>query len=111
MDDPTHLRREGERLVAKGQAMIDRAAHIEAARALGEEPEAGRGSVVWHSGITAVARELAEEGWTTAQALAERTGHKVANASACLSTLARNGELEKRKTAGYPTEYRKAGLS
>ncbi len=108
-EDPKWLRREGEQLIAKGQALIDRADHIDAMIALGEMPEY-RGSVVYHGGVTQVARAMAEAGWTTAKAVSERTGHKTANVSACLSKLTRVGELVMRNTPGYPREYRKAGM-
>jgi hypothetical protein len=108
--DPQWLRREGRRLMAKGQAMLDRADNLEAAIALGEEPGTPTGN--WRpgadGGITAVARDMAED-WVSAQALAERSGRNVRNAAACLSRLASMGELEKRKQPGYPAEYRKVG--
>lgn len=106
--DPEWLRREGRRLMAKGQAMLDRADNLEAAIALGEEPGSVTGN--WRpgaeGGLTALAREMAED-WVSAQALAERSGRDVRNAAACLSRLTNIGELEKRKQPGYPAEYRK----
>lgn len=108
-DDVEWLRREGRRLVAKGQAMLDRADNVEAALALGEEPAPMPGMSGSTTGVTWTAREMAEEGWVSAQALAERTGCGVRNAASCLSRLAAKGELESRKQPGYPAEYRKAG--
>lgn len=104
-DDPEWLRREGRRLVAKGQALLDRADNVEAEIALGERPAPRpTGST---NGTTGVARDMAAEGWVSAQALAERVGTTVRNAGSCLSRLAAAGELESRKQAGYPAEYRR----
>lgn len=103
-EDPEWLRREGRRLVDKGQAMLDMADNIEAEIALGERPAPGRPGA--NSGISATAREMAGVGWVSAQAVAERAGASVRNAASCLSRLANIGELESRKVSGYPAEYR-----
>lgn len=105
--DPQWLRREGRRLMAKGQAMLDRADNLEAAIALGEEPGTPTGN--WRpgaeGGLTQLATEMATEGWITAQALAERSGRDVRNAAACLSRLVSVDKLQVRKQRGYPAEY------
>ena len=104
MGEAERLRREGTRLMAKGQAMLDRAANIEADVALGGRPPPGPTGAT--TGVAATAREMGDEGWFTAQALAERCGIDQRKAASCLSRLAARYELESRKQPGYPAEYR-----
>ena len=102
------LRREGNRLVEKGQALLAKADNLELEVALGEKQEPSRSGST--SGVTDLARDMAENGWVSALALAEKAGVNIRNAASCLSRLAANGELDKRKQPGYPAEYRRIGV-
>lgn len=108
-DDPAWLRREGRRLVAKGQAMLDRADHVEAAQALGEEPRPLSSEPGVPYGLVATAEEMGEAGWFTAQAMAERANRDVRSCASCLSRLVKLDRLETRKQQGFPAEYRSKG--
>lgn len=109
MTDSERLRRHGERLIARGRAMVAQAAAWEADLALGGEGMARSTTRSGaRSGIKDMARALMESGeWITAKEVSEAAGCTLLSARSILCRLVQEEEVEQRKEPGFITEYRR----
>lgn len=108
-ENPAQMRLNGEKLIARGRAMIERAYELEADAALGNQP-ADLGAR-WAGSIAAVARSMAEDGWFTARALQERSGGHLPSVRSVLWRMVERGELVTRSKEPWPMEYGPAGCT